>query len=77
MKIEILGMGCSKCKALYENVEAALKEAGKEVEVVKVEDMAKITEYGIMITPALAIDGEVKATGKILSKEEIVKLISG
>ncbi len=77
MKIEILGMGCPKCKALYENVQAALKEAGKEAEVVKVEDMAKIIEYGIMMTPALAIDAEVKSAGKILSKEEIIKLISG
>jgi small redox-active disulfide protein 2 len=75
MKIEILGTGCPKCKALYENVQAALKEAGKQAEVVKVEDLAKITEYGVMMTPALAIDGEVKSAGKILSREDILKLI--
>ncbi len=75
MKIEILGMGCPKCKALYENVQTALKEAGKEAEVAKVEDLAKITEYAVMATPALAIDGEVKSAGKVLSAEDIQKLI--
>jgi small redox-active disulfide protein 2 len=75
MKIEILGVGCPKCKALYENVQAALKEVGKEAEVVKVEDMAKITEYAVMSTPALAIDGEVKFEGKIASVEEIQEKI--
>lgn len=77
MKIEILGIGCPKCKQLYANVQEALKNAGKEAEVVKIEDLAKITEYAVMTTPALVIDGEVKAAGKVLSKEEIMKLISG
>ena len=76
MKIEILGMGCPKCKMLYDNVKAALKEADREAEVVKVEDLAKITEYSVMTTPALMIDGEVKSAGKVLSKEEIIKIIS-
>lgn len=75
MKIEILGMGCPKCKALYENVQTALKGAGKESEVVKVEDLAKITEYAVMTTPALVIDGEVKSAGKVLSPDDIRKLI--
>ncbi|MCF7878255.1 MAG: thioredoxin family protein [Candidatus Omnitrophica bacterium] len=74
MKIEILGMGCPKCKKLYENVQAVLKESGKQAEVVKVEDVAKITEYAVMTTPALVIDGEVKAAGKVLSVEDIQKL---
>lgn len=73
MKIEILGMGCPKCKMLYENAQAAVKEAGVKAEVVKVEDMDKITDYGVMMTPALVIDGEVKTSGKILSSEEIKK----
>lgn len=76
MKIEILGMGCPKCKMLYENVQAALKEADKEAEIVKVEDLAKITEYAVMTTPALVVDGEVRSAGKVLSKDELVKLIS-
>ncbi len=75
MKIEILGMGCPKCKILYENTLSALKNSGKEAEVVKVEDLAKITEYAVMTTPALVIDGEVKAAGKVLSAEDIAKLI--
>lgn len=75
MKIEILGMGCPKCKALYENVQMALKAAGKEAEVVKVEDLSKITEYGVMMTSALAVNGEVKAEGKISSVEEIKEIL--
>ena len=71
MKIEILGMGCPKCKMLYENAQTAVKEAGVEAEVIKVEDMDKITGYGVMMTPALVIDGEVKTTGKIPSAEDI------
>ena len=74
-KIEILGMGCPKCKALYENVLKVLQNAGKEADVIKIEDVAKITEYGVMVTPALVIDGEVKSAGKVLSVEEIEKLI--
>ncbi|MCK5581107.1 MAG: TM0996/MTH895 family glutaredoxin-like protein [Candidatus Omnitrophica bacterium] len=74
MKIEILGMGCSKCKILYENTMSALKNAGKDAEVVKIEDLEKITEYAVMTTPALAIDGEVKSAGKVLSPDEIQKL---
>ena len=75
MKIEILGMGCPKCKILYQNTLTALKNAGKEAEVLKVEDLAKITEYAIMTTPALVVDGEVKSAGKVLSPDEIKKFI--
>ncbi|MCF7875314.1 MAG: thioredoxin family protein [Candidatus Omnitrophica bacterium] len=74
MKIEILGMGCPKCKKLHENVQAALKESGKEAEVDKVEDITKITEYGVMTTPALVIDGEVKSAGGVLSPDDIKQL---
>lgn len=73
MKIEILGMGCPKCKMLYENAQAAVKETGAEAEVIKVEDMDKIIGYGVMMTPALVIDGEVKTSGKIPSSGEIKK----
>ncbi len=71
MKIEILGMGCPKCKMLYENAKKAVNEKGIQAEVLKVEDMDKITNYGVMMTPALVIDGEVKTTGKIPSAEDI------
>jgi len=73
MKIEILGMGCPKCKMLYENAKKAVSETGVQAEVLKVEDMDKITNYGIMMTPALVIDGKVKTTGKIPGAEDIKK----
>jgi small redox-active disulfide protein 2 len=77
MKIEILGSGCPKCKQLYENVKEAVRATGKEAEVIKVEDIRKITEYGIMMTPGLVVDGEVKTVGKVLSSEEIKTIILG
>ena len=73
MKIKILGMGCPKCKMLYENAKKAVEEKGIQAEIVKVEDMDKITECGVMMTPALVINGEVKSSGKVLSAEEIKK----
>lgn len=73
MKIEILGMGCPKCKMLYENVKKAVEEKGIQAEIIKVEDMDKITECGVMMMPALVIDGEVKSSGNSLSVEEIKK----
>jgi small redox-active disulfide protein 2 len=76
MKIEILGMGCPKCKKLYENSQAAVKELNVQAEVLKVEDIQKIMDYGIMITPAIAIDGKVKAAGRIPAPDEIKKWIS-
>ncbi len=71
MKIEILGTGCTKCKALEENVKKAVADAGIFAQVEKVEDIQKIMEYGVMSTPALVINGEVKSTGKLLNSEEI------
>jgi small redox-active disulfide protein 2 len=71
MKIEILGMGCSNCNKLYQNVLEAVKQSGKEAEVAKIEDIKKITAYGVMSTPALVIDGVVKTTGKVPKVEEI------
>jgi small redox-active disulfide protein 2 len=73
MKIEILGMGCPKCKMLYDNAKKAVSEKSIQADVLKVEDMDKITEYGVMMTPALVIDGTVKTTGKVPSAEEIKK----
>jgi len=76
MKIEILGMGCPKCKHLTANAEAAVKELNIAAEVAKVTDIGKITEYGVMMTPALAIDGKVVSAGRVLSKDDIKKIIS-
>ncbi|MCM8829687.1 MAG: thioredoxin family protein [Candidatus Omnitrophica bacterium] len=75
MKIEILGTGCPKCKALTANAEAAVKELGIDAEIVKVTDIKEIMRYKIMLVPALVIDGVVKSAGKILSVEEIKKLL--
>ena len=75
MKIEILGMGCPKCKQLAANAAAAIKELSISAAVDKVEDIGKIVEYGVMMTPALAIDGKVVSSGKVLSKDEIKRLI--
>ena len=77
MKIEILGTGCPKCKMLTELAEKAVKESGVQAEVVKVHDLEEIMNYGVMITPALVIDGVVKIAGKVPSKEDIIKWIKG
>ncbi len=76
MRIEVLGTGCAKCKALYENVKKAVEESGKSVEVVKVEDIPSIMKYGVMSTPALVIDGQVKFSGKVASAGEIREMLS-
>ena len=76
MKIEILGTGCPKCKKLFENAQEAVKYLGTSADVVKVEDMQQIVNAGVMLTPAIAVDGEVKSAGKVLSVDEIKKIIS-
>lgn len=75
MKIEILGTGCPKCKKLTELAEEAVKELGIAAEIIKVTDINKIISYGVMVTPALVIDGEVKVAGKIPNKEEIIEWV--
>jgi len=75
-KIQILGTGCPKCKKLAENAEAAAKELGIEYEIEKVTQINDIMKMGVMITPALAIDGEVKVAGKVASPEDIKKMLS-
>lgn len=75
MKIEVLGAGCAKCTQLYDNAKKALELAGKEAEVVKVQDIPSIMKYGVMVTPALVIDGTVKFSGKVASAEEIRGLL--
>ena len=75
MKIEILGTGCPKCKKLTELTEEIIREIGISAEIIKVKDINKIIDYGIMVTPALVIDGDVKVVGKIPSKHEVTKWI--
>ena len=74
-KLQILGTGCPKCKKLTENAEAAAKALGIEYEIEKVTDINEIMNFGVMMTPALAVDGEVKAVGKVLSADEIKKIL--
>lgn len=76
MKIQILGTGCARCKTLYANAEAAAKAAGVDAEIEKVEDIQEIIKFGVMMTPALAIDGKVRVVGKVASVEEIRKMLA-
>jgi small redox-active disulfide protein 2 len=75
MKIEVLGTGCSRCKQLHENTMEAVIAADVEADVSKVEDITEILRYGVMSTPALVVDGVVKAVGKVPSVDEIKKLL--
>ena len=74
--VQILGTGCAKCDKLKQNAEEAIKLSGSDATVEKITDIMKITSFGVMMTPALAIDGEVKAVGKVLSPEDIQKLLT-
>lgn len=76
MKIQILGTGCAKCKTLAANAEAAVKVLGIEATVEKVEKITDIMKLGIMTTPALVVDGQVKSAGRILGVEDITKLLA-
>lgn len=75
MKIEILGVGCAKCNKLYDLVKEVVKKQGAEVEVVKVEDISVFGNYGVFMTPALVIDGEVKVAGKIPKESQVAQWI--
>lgn len=77
MEIKILGTGCSKCTKLEENVRAAVSELGIDAKVEKVEDLVQIMRYGVMSTPGLVIDDAVKSVGKVLTVEDIRKLLTG
>jgi small redox-active disulfide protein 2 len=71
MKIEILGTGCPKCEALKKNAECAARELSIAADIVKVTDIAEIAGRGVMMTPALSVDGEIKVVGKVATVEEI------
>lgn len=71
MRIEILGSGCNKCKLLEQNARKAIEERKIKAQIIKVENINDIVEYGVMSTPAIVIDGEVKSSGKVNSVEEI------
>ncbi|HRX17299.1 MAG TPA: thioredoxin family protein [Spirochaetota bacterium] len=75
MVIKILGSGCPKCKQLEEETRKAVSESGTEADIQKVSDMDQIMDYGVMMTPALVIDEEVKSVGKVLKAGEIKKFL--
>ena len=72
-QIQILGPGCPKCKQLFANAEAAVKSAGIEARLEKVEKIVEIMKFGVMTTPALVVDGQVKSAGRLLTPDEIQK----
>ena len=75
MKIQILGTGCPKCKQLAANAEQAVADLGLDADIQKVTDLQEIAQFGVMMTPALAIDGEVKASGRALTVQQIKPLL--
>jgi len=75
-KLQILGTGCPKCKKLAENAEAAAKDLGIEYEIEKVTNINEIMNFGTMMTPALAVDGQLKIVGKVPNVEEVKKLLA-
>lgn len=76
MEIKVLGTGCAKCRKLYEAVEKAVTSAGQPASLSKVERLEEIMAYGVMMTPAVVIDGEVKSTGRIPDGSELVSWIT-
>jgi len=74
-KIQILGTGCAKCKQLSELAEAAVKALGGDYQIEKVTDIQKIMGFGVMSTPAMAVDGKVKVSGRVPSVEELKGMI--
>lgn len=77
MKVQILGSGCAKCKLLEEHARQAVAELSLNAELVKVSDIDEIMEMGVMMTPALALDGEVKSVGKVLTKDQVIEYLKG
>jgi small redox-active disulfide protein 2 len=75
-KIEILGTGCAKCKRLYANVQEAVKDLKITADVIKVEDLDEIVERGVMLTPGLFINGELRAEGRVPCVDEIKTMLT-
>jgi small redox-active disulfide protein 2 len=77
VKIEVLGTGCMKCKRLMKNVETAVKELGIDAEIRKVDDITEIMDRGVRLTPALAVDGEMKVSGRVADVKELKGILKG
>jgi small redox-active disulfide protein 2 len=76
MKVEILGVGCAKCNKLYDLVTDIVKKQGINADIEKVEDLKVFSQYGVFMTPALVVDGEVKIAGKVPKESEILAWLS-
>lgn len=74
--IQVLGPGCAKCQALYKNAEEAVKQLGIQAQIEKISDINLITSFGVMMTPALLVDGELKVQGKVATVDEIKRLLA-
>lgn len=77
VKVEILGIGCAKCHKLFELTKDVAAKNGIEAEIIKVEDLKVFANYGVFMTPALVVDGEVKVAGKIPKESEILNWMKG
>ncbi len=77
MKVQVLGTGCPKCREMEENARKAIAHLGIECDVEKISNVKEIVSYGVLMTPGLAIDGTVVASGKVLPVDEIVSLLAG
>lgn len=73
--IKILGTGCAKCNKLYDEAVKAVEQSGVQAEVVKVESLPEIMDYGVAFTPAIVIDEEVRSSGKVLSAAQIAEML--
>jgi small redox-active disulfide protein 2 len=75
--IEVLGTGCMKCKRLMKNVETAVSESGIDARIIKVDDLVEIMDRGVMLTPALIVDGELKVSGRVADVKELKEILQG
>lgn len=75
MKIEVFGTGCAKCNRLKSNVQEAVEELAIDADIIEVKDIQEMMDRGVMMTPALFVDGEAKAVGRVPSQDEIINMI--
>ena len=75
VKIEVLGTGCAKCRRLVKNVEKAVEDLGLDAEIIKIEDIMAIMERGVMLTPGLIVDGELKVSGRVADVKELKEIL--
>ena len=77
VKIEVLGTGCAKCRRLVKNVEKAVADLGIDAEIIKIEDITAIMDRGVMLTPGLIVDGELKVSGRVADVNELKQILQG